>query len=80
MMKDILNGMNVDVKRYPVNMVRSLISSAKNELTDPDEYARAGPDAPGGDRRARPMPSCRSACAAPTPWTSTTCSSTRTCC
>ena len=47
LVKDILNGMNVDIKRFPVNMVRSRISSAKNELMDPDEMlasARTPPE------------------------------------
>ena len=42
LVKDILSGMNVDVKHFPVNMVRSRISQAKNELMGPDEMlARA---------------------------------------
>ncbi|MBM6998615.1 UvrD-helicase domain-containing protein [bacterium] len=39
LMRDILSSLSVDVKRYPVNMVRQRISQAKNELLDPREMA-----------------------------------------
>lgn len=41
LMKEVLGSLNVDVKRYPVNMVRQRVSQAKNDLLDPSEMAGA---------------------------------------
>ncbi len=37
LVKSILNDLNVDEKRFPVNSVRARISEAKNELATPDD-------------------------------------------
>ncbi len=46
LIKDILTSQNVDIKRFPVNMVRQRISQAKNELVGPEEMAASAQTPP----------------------------------
>lgn len=40
LMKDIAESLNIDTKRYPLNMIRHRISQAKNDLLDPTDLAK----------------------------------------
>ena len=78
--KEIMAELDIDPKRFPVNALMNRISTAKNELKVPGDFAKAGKRSGGQGGRAR----VREAAGAPegrqTPSTSTTCCCTRTCC
>ncbi len=40
MVRDIMQSLGIEQKQYPLNMIRSKISSAKNALVGPDEFER----------------------------------------
>ena len=42
LMKRVIKDLNLDEKKYPPRAIRSSISSAKNELIDPNQYAQQG--------------------------------------
>ena len=44
LVKDIMYNLNIDPKRFPVNTIRSKISTAKNELIGPLDYAETAAD------------------------------------
>lgn len=40
MVRDIMQALGIEQKQYPLNMIRSKISAAKNAMIDPDEFSR----------------------------------------
>ena len=40
MVRDIMQALGIEQKQYPLNMIRSKISAAKNAMVDPDEFSR----------------------------------------
>ncbi|WP_419058029.1 ATP-dependent helicase [Enorma massiliensis] len=40
MVRDIMQALAIEQKQYPLNMIRSKISAAKNAMIDPDEFSR----------------------------------------
>lgn len=38
-MKQVLNDLNIDTKKYDPRAILSVISNAKNDLLDPKDYA-----------------------------------------
>lgn len=52
LVKAIMNDLDIDTKRYPVNMVRSKISAAKNAMVGPDELRNQSAD-PATEKTAR---------------------------
>ena len=40
MVRDIMQALGIEQKSYPLNMIRSKISSAKNAMVGPEEYAK----------------------------------------
>ncbi len=40
MVRDIMSALGIEQKQFPVNMIRSRISSAKNAMIGPDEFQR----------------------------------------
>ncbi len=79
LVKQIMSDLGIEPKQFPINGIRSRISSAKNALVLPDEFEGRPTRRPCRLPRASTA-SCRFVSSAPTPWTSTTCSSTRTGC
>ena len=39
-MKQVLNDLNIDTKKYDPRAILSVISNAKNDLLDPKDYAQ----------------------------------------
>lgn len=46
LVKQVLRAQNIDPKRYDPKAILSAISGAKNELLDPDDYAKEHPEGP----------------------------------
>ncbi|MFZ2756021.1 MAG: UvrD-helicase domain-containing protein, partial [Atopobiaceae bacterium] len=46
LVKNIMADLDIEPKQFPLNMIRSRISSAKNALVGPDEYAEAAATPP----------------------------------
>lgn len=47
LVKDIYSELDLDPKRWPINNIRNRISSAKNELMTPGEFAKSATGDPG---------------------------------
>ena len=41
MVRDIMQALGIEQKSYPINMIRSKISAAKNAMIGPDEFLAA---------------------------------------
>ena len=52
LVRDIMSAMEIDQKQYPINMIRSKISTAKNAMISPEEMAQRADD-PRTDKAAR---------------------------
>ncbi len=52
LVRDIMAAMEIDQKQYPINMIRSKISTAKNAMIGPDEMASRADD-PRTEKAAR---------------------------
>ena len=74
LIKQCLDELDVDAKRFTPRAMQSQISDAKNQLRSP----RGLPPSSSAPTSSRPSPTSRSStsasCTAPTRWTSTTCS------
>ena len=53
LVKDIYSELDLDPKRWPINNIRNRISSAKNELMTPGEFAKSATGDPGAKVAAR---------------------------
>lgn len=54
--KSAARGFNIDEKKYPARMLASLISSAKNEMVGPAEFAETAGDTPAAQVAAKVYP------------------------
>lgn len=79
MVRDIMQALGIEQKQFPINMIRSKISSAKNAMIGPEDMLKSA-DSPNDKRPRRSTWSWSAACAPPTRWTSTTCSCARSSC
>ena len=52
LVRDIMSSMDIDQKQYPINMIRSKISAAKNAMISPSEMAQRADD-PKTEKAAR---------------------------
>ena len=52
LVRDIMTSMEIDQKQYPINMIRSKISAAKNAMISPSEMAQRADD-PKTEKAAR---------------------------
>ena len=52
LVRDIMTSMEIDQKQYPINMIRSKISTAKNAMIGPEEMAQRAGD-PREEKAAR---------------------------
>lgn len=52
MVRDIMTSMDLDQKQYPINMIRSKISTAKNAMVSPEELAERA-SSPQEEKAAR---------------------------
>ena len=52
LVRDIMSSMDIDQKQYPINMIRSKISAAKNAMIGPEEMAQRADD-PRTEKAAR---------------------------
>ena len=53
LVKDIYSELDLDPKRWPINNIRNRISSEKNELMTPGEFAKRATGGPGAKVAAR---------------------------
>ena len=75
LVKNCVEELDIDPKRFPARGIRRQISDAKNALLDAEALPAQGGQLLRADRAPTSTTSTSSACTRPTRWTSTTCCS-----